>query len=73
VSQLVAQYEAASEAKDANKQVSHHEHSEQTQKVFLEKVEKLYTVMKDMGNPFQEETSELLTLDTNYIAHPSSA
>lgn len=29
--------------------------------------------MKEMGNPFQEETGELLTLDTKIIAHPSAA
>jgi hypothetical protein len=25
--------------------------------------------MKDMGNPFMEETGDLFTLDTNIIAH----
>ena len=29
--------------------------------------------MKDMGNPFMEETGDLFTLDTNIIAHPSVA
>ena len=64
VSQLIDQYEAASEAKDTNEHGRHHEQTEQAQRVFLEKVDKLYKGMKDMGNPFQEETSELLTLDS---------
>ena len=28
--------------------------------------------MKEMGNPFQEETADLLTLDTKIIATPDS-
>lgn len=41
-------------------------------KAFFDKVQKLYT-MKDMGNPFMEETGDLFTLDTKIIAHPSVA
>jgi hypothetical protein len=41
-----------------------------TVKAFFNKVQKLYT-MKDMGNPFMEETGDLFTLDTKIIAHPS--
>lgn len=37
------------------------------QRAFFEKEEKLYNVIKNMGNSFQEETSELLTLDTEII------
>ena len=55
VSHLVAQYESAD-----------HEQTEHTQKAFFDKVQKLYTVMKYMGNPFMEETEDLFTLDTKY-------
>ena len=41
-------------------------------KAFLDKVQKMYT-MKDMGNPFMEETGDLFTLNTKIIAHPSVA
>ena len=41
-------------------------------KAFVDKVQKLYT-MKDMGNPFMEETGDLFTLDTKNIAHPNVA
>jgi hypothetical protein len=33
----------------------------------------LDTVIKDMGNPFMEETGGLFTLHTTIIAHPSVA
>jgi hypothetical protein len=44
-------------------------------KAIFDKVQKLYIVMKDMGNPFMEETGGLFTLDTctKIIAHPSVA
>ena len=36
------------------------------------RVGKQYSVIKEMGNPFQEETADLLTLDTKIIAIPDS-
>jgi hypothetical protein len=42
-------------------------------KVIFDKVQKLYTVIKDMGNPFMEETGGLFTLHTTIITHPSVA
>ena len=41
-------------------------------KAFFDKVQKLYT-MKDVGNPFMEETGDLFTLDKKIIAHPGVA
>ena len=50
VSLLVAQYESASEANDANENTRHHEQTEHTQKAFFDNVQKVYAAMKDMGN-----------------------
>ena len=41
--------------------------------MFFEKVEKLYTAIKEMGNPFQEETADVLTLDTQKIVNACAA
>ena len=41
--------------------------------MFLEKVEKLAKTMTDMGNPFQEENQDLLSLDTKDIAQHTAA
>ena len=73
VSHLVSQYEAVSEAKDRMECDRHHEQTESANRVFLENVEKLYKVIKDMDNPFQEDTEDLVTLDTKIISHPSVA
>jgi len=63
VSHLVVQYEAASGAKDATGQTSHHEQKPQFKRDFLQKVQKLSHAMRDLGNPFQEESQDLLSLD----------
>lgn len=73
VSFLVGQYETLCGAKDTNEEVQHHEQNEHAQKTFIERVQKLHSVMKEMGNPFMEETGELLTLDTKSVAHASAA
>lgn len=74
VSHLVTQYETASGAKCAKDcTTTHHEQTEWTQRNYLEKVCKLTTTIQDMGNPFQEESCDLLSLDTKDIAHPSAA
>ena len=73
VSQLIYRYELASQAKVANEDIRHHEQTSQSQKLFTDKVQKLFGVMKDLGNPFQEESNDLVTLDTKTIAHPSAA
>ena len=71
VSHLVAQYEVLSGAKDAKRSTIHHERTIPAQRVFLEKVGRLTNVIHDLGNPFQEESNDLLTLDTKDIAHTS--
>ena len=70
VSRLASDYAIVSEARDANENTRHHEQTALAQRQFFEKVGKLYTVMKEMGNPFLEESADLLTLNTKVIAHP---
>ena len=60
VSHLVAEYEAASGAKDATVNTNHHEQTVKAQQVFLEKADKLTRVLQDFGNPFKEESRYLL-------------
>jgi len=73
VSQLVAQYEEASELRDVSKQTKHHEQTPTTHRNFLEKVQRLTNTLEEMDNPFQEESGDLLSLDTTDIASPSNA
>ena len=73
ISHLVAQYEAACMTKEGSEHSSHHEETERAQRVFLERVENLLQAMKAMGNPFQDESRDLLSLDTKDIAHHTAA
>lgn len=73
VSRLVAAYEAVSCVKDATITNNHHEQNPSAQRRFAEKVESLLRVLKEMGNPIQEESAELLVLDTKNIADPALA
>lgn len=73
VSRLVGWYETVSGKKDASSNTKHHEHTLSAQKSFFEDVESLSKVIKDMGNPFQEDSADLLVLDTKVIADPALA
>ena len=73
ISRLVANFETVSGTKDAKKSNRHHEQTETVQRAFFEKVKQLTMVMEEMGNPFEEESGDLLTLDTKDIADPSAA
>ena len=73
VSRLVAGYEAKSGVKDAAFSSKHHEQTKSAQKSFFQKAKALVTVVKEMGNPFQEDSADLLVLDTKNIADPALA
>ena len=74
LSRLIAGYEAMSGVKDAAiSMIKHHEQTLSAQKSFLEKGEALFAVLKEMGNPFQEDSADLLVLDTKNIADPAPA
>lgn len=73
VSHLVSLYEMEAETKEASDHFLHHEQTPHAQKTFLERVNKLSNVLLDLGNPFQEESGDLFSLDTKEVAHSSSA
>ena len=64
LSRLIVGYEAMSSVKDAAISSKHHEQTLSAQRSFLEKAKALLTVLKEMGNPFQEDSADLLVLDT---------
>ena len=68
VSRMTADYEEVS--KDAYASVKHQEQTLRKQESFFQRVDKLYGVFIDMGNPFQKNTAELL--DTKVVTTSSS-
>ena len=73
VSRLVSQYELEAQTKESIGHRSHHEQTPHAQKTFKERVDKLSQALIDLGNPFQEDSKDLYSLDTKDIAHPDSA
>ena len=73
VEPLLAAYEAMSSSIDRRIDRRHHEATVGAQTALFENVKVMTTVLQDMGNPFQNESSVLLSLDTKNIANPSLA
>ena len=73
VNRLLAAYEAMSSSIDTRIDRRHHEATVGAQTALFENVKVMTTVLQDMGNPFQNESSDLLSLDTKNIANPSLA
>jgi len=59
--------------KDAKNGSRHHEQTLSAQRSFFKKVKAHSEVLLEMGNPFQEETADLLVLDTKNVADPALA
>lgn len=57
-------------SKGESTQPKHHEHTLSSQTSFAKDVNALVDTISNMGNPFSEETSDLLVLDTRDIADP---
>ena len=70
VSHLVAGYETVSGVKDEKNESRHHEQKMTAQKIIQKKVKSSPCVVKEMGNSFQEESADLLVLDTKNVADP---
>ena len=49
----------------------HHEHTMAVQVTFASEVQALVEVIEDLGNPFMEESGDLLVLDSRDIADPA--
>ena len=50
----------------------HHDQSASVQSTFVKDVQSMVNVMEDFGNPFQEESQDLLVPDTKDIAPPAA-
>ncbi|KAH3729058.1 hypothetical protein DPMN_055021 [Dreissena polymorpha] len=60
----------ASDNTDNSDDTKHHEEKQTKQKKFQTRVRQLVETIDDMGNPFEEDTSDLYTLDTKVVISP---
>lgn len=69
IARLVRQFEESTTHTNDTEKSRHHEQTETYQRCFQKDLEKLVTKMSSLGNPFTEESSELLNISTKAIAN----
>jgi len=67
MARVIGEFEASTE-KRKKLDPQHHEEAKHVQKAFQRDVRSLVSTIEEMGNPFTEESSDLLTLDSKDIA-----
>ena len=75
VARMTAEFEASIHGmhKKVVLETYHHEQTKSNQVTFAQHVRGLVEVMEEMGNPFLEESKDLLQLDTRDIIDPAVA
>ena len=68
MARVIGEFEAATE-KRKKLDPQHHEEAKHVQKAFERDVRSLVSTIEEIGNPFTEDSSDLLTLDGRDIAH----
>lgn len=70
---MTAEFEASTEGmhRGMTSETRHHEQTKSSQMIFAHQVKSLVEVMEEMGNPFMEESNDLLRLDTRDIIDPA--
>ncbi len=70
---ITAEFEASIEGlhKRMTSKTRHHEQTKSSQVIFAQHVRSLVEVIEEMGNPFLEESKDLLRLDTRDIIDPA--
>ena len=70
MARVIGEFEASTE-KSKKLDSRHHEESKHVQKAFARDVESLANTIEEMGNPFTEDSGDLLALDSRDIADPA--
>ena len=68
IARIVGEFEVSVNEREMSEDQDHHESSKSQQLKFCNEVSSLVAVFEEMGNPFLEESNDLLALDTRDIA-----
>ena len=71
VARAVVEFEDGNLQMHNENDTSHHEQTPSVQRSFLKDVQSLLASFEDFGNPFEEDSQDLLVLDTKEIADPA--
>ena len=67
VARVITEFETSKQLHQRGEHTHHHEQTNSVQKKFVQDVRALTAVIEEMGNPFEEESTDLLVLDTQEI------
>lgn len=70
VARVIQEFENSCVQRSRKVDTRHHDQTASVQTSFGRDVRSLLAVMEEFGNPFEEESQDLLVLDTKEIAHP---
>ncbi|KAJ8372691.1 hypothetical protein AAFF_G00280200 [Aldrovandia affinis] len=71
MARLISEFQATTEKRMKKTELKHHEQTKHTQVAFARDVRALTRVMGEMGNPFCEDSKDLLVLDSRDLADPA--
>jgi len=72
IARLIGEFEDEPDFRNTSPDTRHHDQSASVQSTFVKDVQSMVNVMEDFGNPFQEESPDLLVLDTKEITPPAA-
>jgi len=67
IARVIEEFEASSRFTDTAEDFRHHEQVPGTQRKFISNVKELVATIAEMGNPFQEDSTDLMTLDSREV------
>lgn len=71
MARLIEEFQASMGKPEKESDRRHHEQTKNRQMAFFNHVKALSNVIEEMGNPFTDESNDLLVLDTRDLADPS--
>ena len=72
IARLIGEFQDEHDLRNRPPDTRHHDQSASVQSAFVKDVQLMVNVMEDFGNPFEEESQDLLVLDTKEIAPPAA-
>jgi len=72
VARLIREFQNETDSFNKPPNTRHHNQSASVQSAFVKDVQSMVNVMEDFGNPFTDDSQDLLVLDTKEIAPPAA-
>ncbi len=71
MARLILEFQTTAEMRTKTTELKHHEETKNVQLAFARDVKALTSVIKEMGNPFCDDSKDLLVLDNRDLADPA--